>query len=182
MSLKDLFIERVEDDEEESFSYASDSNYHEDDMKVNVPETTQDDLSNYVQELYASNNLSNFDKSIFKVEELKNSLPSEMPTSTKLQTVLNIMKTVGIAQEEVIEDAHNRNQVLTSAEESIRDDIGNQIADATAQIEDLKLKIEALQSDIATKQSYLKNIENVIYNEKVRITAAYDFIYSGEEE
>lgn len=184
MSLRDFFIERVDDQEEDEVrsDYSANSPDAVNDIKVKIPESSQDDFSDYIQKLYISNDLNNFDKSIFKVEELKNNLPSEMPTNTKKQTVLNIMKTVGIALEDVIEDAHSRNQVLVSAEESIKDDIDNQIADATSQIEELKLRIEALQSEIATKQSYLKNIENAIYSEKVRITAAFDFIYNGDGE
>lgn len=77
MSLKDFFVERVPDERE----YETETSYDvEEAVPVELDEVRTDTL---IDDIYTQNELFDKSKSIFKIEELINSLPKEMVTETK---------------------------------------------------------------------------------------------------
>ena len=78
MGLLDLFVEKVPN---ETVSY-DDYPMCEEDINVNTESITHENL---ISDIYNQSGLSDLSKSIFKIEELINSLPKEMPNETKKQ-------------------------------------------------------------------------------------------------
>ena len=100
--LKRFLIEEIPEDVPE---FDEELYMEEETVEVNTNSVSQDNL---VSDIYNQNNLSDLSKSIFKVEELVNSLPKEMPNDTKKSTVLSILTSFGLTVDEVIADGNSR--------------------------------------------------------------------------
>ena len=67
-----------------------------------------------IDDIYAQNNLADKSRSIFKVEELISSLPKEMVTETKRNSVLAILGSFNLTAIDVVTDGEERVKILTS--------------------------------------------------------------------
>ena len=96
-SIGKAFVEEVPNEKilEENFT-----DYKEETVEVELDNVNTNTL---IDDIYAQNNLYDKSQSIFKVEELINSLPKEMVTETKRASVLSILGSFGLAETEVIE-------------------------------------------------------------------------------
>lgn len=169
MGLKDFFFEKVE---EPVVSYEEYDAYEED-MDVNVENVTQDNL---IFDIYNQNGLSDLSKSIFKIEELINSLPKEMPNETKKTTVLSMLSIFGLTAEEVMCDGNERCSVIDVALSAITTENNDVIENNNACIEQKKLEIQELEKDNAERLLLIKNTDNKIENEIKRIEGLIKFI------
>lgn len=176
MGFKDLFIEREE--EKPDFGYVPDGgiDYSSVDINTEVPES---DTLNFVDDVYQVNHLEDITKSIFKVEELAATLPSEMPKDIKRQTVLSIMSTVGLSPEGAVDDGVLRVQCLENSKDSIVGDLNSEIQSNNDTIESLKVQISELQKENSMKQAQIVSIKEVSSKEVDRIKGLIDFL--GEE-
>ena len=107
-------IERVEEPEYEEII----STEIEEEIDANVEGVSHENL---ISDIYNANSLSDVSKSIFKVEELINSLPKEMATKTKRDTVLAILTSFGLTSEIVAVDGANRVDILRAAFKEMSD-------------------------------------------------------------
>lgn len=146
-------------------------------VEVNTDSVSQDNL---VVDIYNQNNLSDLSKSIFKVEELINSLPKEMPSDTKKATVLSILGSFGLTVNEVVADGISRKDMLNAALDEITTDNENVIAENNTNIEFKKQEIQKLEKDNADRESVIKNTEDKIKIETKRISDLIVFI-GGEK-
>jgi len=146
-------------------------------VEVNTDSVSQDNL---VADIYNQNNLSDLSKSIFKVEELINSLPKEMPSDTKKATVLSILGSFGLTVNEVVADGISRKDMLNAALDEITTDNENVIAENNTNIEFKKQEIQKLEKDNADRESVIKNTEDKIKIETKRISDLIVFI-GGEK-
>lgn len=146
-------------------------------VEVNTDSVSQDNL---VVDIYNQNNLSDLSKSIFKVEELINSLPKEMPNDTKKATVLSILGSFGLTVNEVVSDGISRKDMLNAALDEITTDNENVIAENNTNIEFKKQEIQKLEKDNADRESVIKNTEDKIKIETKRISDLIVFI-GGEK-
>ena len=71
---KDLFVEEVKEQDDCGVQFEE-----EQDIEVNFDVGTE----NIIEDIYEKNELSDRGKSIYKIEDLINSLPEEMVTETK---------------------------------------------------------------------------------------------------
>ncbi len=151
-------------------------------MEETVVEVNTDSVSqeNLVSDIYTQNNLSDLSKSIFKVEELINSLPKEMPSDTKKATVLSILVSFGLTVDEVIADGISRKDMLNAALDEIITDNENVIAVNNTNIELKKQEIQELEKDNANRESVIKNTEDKIAIETKRISDLIAFV-GGEK-
>lgn len=129
-----------------------------------------------LSDIYAANNLHELGESIFKVEEVSNSLPKEMVTDTKRTSVLSILSSFGLNATMVIEDGETRINILKSVNEQITTECNTDITEKENKIEDLKREIEALECSIAADNEKMKESDNLISGEIQRITKLIDFI------
>lgn len=167
--LRNLFVEEVPQEDIE----VSDYEYEENCIEVNTDNVTQDNL---IGDIYASNELSNVSKSIFKVEELLNSLPKEMPNDTKKTTVLSILGSFGLTVDEVVTDGEGRRKVINASFEQIKSDNEGVIADNSANIEQKKIEIQELEKDNADRTQIIKDTRDNVENEAKRISDLIKFV------
>lgn len=145
------------------------------------PEVTVD-VSNFkedgdiVADVYASTNMQDTSKSIFKVEDIIKTLPETMATDTLKKTVLSLMVSFGITTDQVLEDSIARIEALKSANKAITDENSVKIADASAEIESAKVRIQELESDIAKYQKQNSNSVTAVSAEIERITKLAKFV------
>lgn len=117
--------------------------------------------TNVVDEIYAQNDLSDKNNSIYTVQALINTLPDEMTTAKKQGTVSGILMVSGKSINDLLNDAKNRIDILCAARDKIVNDRTDEIAVASNDIEELKRAIEVATIRIkeaediiaATKQS-----------------------------
>lgn len=129
-----------------------------------------------IDDIYAQNDLMDKSKSIFKVEELINSLPKEMVTATKKASVLAILGSFGLTALAVSEDGENRIKILDEIKTMITHNCGNSITDKENQIEEYKRKIAELEKEISTELETTKTSIESIDKEVNRIDELVRFI------
>jgi peptidoglycan hydrolase CwlO-like protein len=113
---------------------------------------------------------------IYNVDDFIKTLPSEMPTATKKQTVFNIMNTVKLEKEDCINDAARRLDCLMEYGDSSISMLNNIIRNANAEIEDHKLKIQELEKLCQDRSAEIDAI-NAAYNaEKNKIEELLNFL------
>ena len=148
------------------------------DVDANVDGVSTDNL---VADIYAANSLSDLSKSIFKVDEVINSLPKEMTTEAKKATVLNILTSFGLTVDEVVQDGYTRINFLNSAKDEILTKNNSEIDASNVSIENHKKEIEQLSKYIADLQIVNKNCEDTVEQEVEKIESLVKFV-GGETQ
>lgn len=143
---------------------------------INVEYNAESGASAVVEDTYVQNGLHDMTRSIFKVEELMNSLPKEMVTETKKSSVLAILNSFNLTATEVVADGENRITILNSVKEKINAEAENDITDKQNQIEEYKKAIAVLEGEISNKQIDTKVSNETIAIELNRIEELIKFI------
>ena len=132
-------------------------------VETNVEITSTE---NVIDEIYAQNDLSNKDNSIYAVQSFIDTLPSEMTTAKKQSSVYGILKVTGKPVESLMMDANNRMCILSDAKSKIFAEKNAIIEAAKNDIEELKKAIEAANIVInnaeAIKESTAKAVNDEI--------------------
>lgn len=147
--------------------------YSENDVNATLEEVRMDTL---IDDIYEQNGLFDKSKSIFKVEEMINSLPKEMMTEVKKASVISILGSFGLTDTEVTLDGENRIKVLDSVRENINNDTNNSINEKAEKIEQYKIAIADLEAQIAYSQNEMKASNESINNEILKIEGLIKFI------
>ena len=129
-----------------------------------------------IDDIYTQNDLADKSHSIFKVEELIASLPEEMVTETKRNSVLAILGSFNLKATDVANDGEERIKVLSAIKEQVDADSKMSIAEKETQIEELKKSIEALRVEIADEQEKAKFSNETITAEVTKIELLVKFI------
>lgn len=172
--LKKFLLEEVS---EEQLSY--ETNAHAETAEevemvdVNTENVTQENL---IVDIYDQNGKSDTSKSIFKIEELINSLPKEMPNETKKTTVLSMLAIFGLTTDEVLCDGIERHEMIESALLGITEENKKVINSNNEMIEQKKLEIQKLEKDNADRILVIQSTENKIKAESNRIKTLIKFI------
>ncbi|MCR2051070.1 hypothetical protein NSB25_28030 [Acetatifactor muris] len=170
-SIGKAFVEEVPTENnrvEEDFQ-----SYEEENVEVELDSVNTDTL---IDDIYAQNELYDQSQSIFKVEELINSLPKEMVTETKRASVLSILSSFGLAATEVTDDGEKRMEVLDSVKEKINTESKDSISKKEEHIEEFKKNIANLESEIASEQNEVKISNEAISTEIGRIKELVKFV------
>ena len=175
MGFRDFFVEKVP--EEENYEVGTDYPVEDSTVPVELDEVHTDTL---IDDIYAQNELSDKSKSIFKIEELINSLPKEMVTETKRGSVLATLGVFGLTVTDVTLDGEQRVDVLNSVLAKILDDGNANVTDKETEIENHKKEIARLEKEISEQQSEMKVSENNINTEVGRISGLIKFIEGGD--
>lgn len=172
--LKNFFVEEVKP---EAIAYRE-SEYVDDTYdEVSVDGVGVD---TFVTDVYAQNDLSDTSKSIFKVEELINSLPKEMVTATKNASVLSTLGVFGLTATEVTEDGESRLSVLKAAADKVVADMEAEIDAKKAEIESHKEEIARLEKEISSHEDTIRETEAAANEEIGRINELIEFVGGGE--
>ncbi len=174
--LKGLFVEEIPNEEE---MYEVESNYvEEENVEVELDSVNTDTL---ITDIYAQNELFDKTKSIFKVEELINSLPKEMVTETKKVSVLATLGVFGLTVTDVTLDGENRIDVLSGVLTKILGEGNDTVTSKEVEIEEHKKEIARLEKEISDQKTEMKVSEDTINAEISRITGLVKFIEGGNE-
>lgn len=133
-----------------------------------------------IDDIYEQNDLFDKSKSIFKVEEMINSLPKEMMTEVKKSSVISILGSFGLTATEVTLDGEDRIKVLESVKENINNGTNNSVNEKTETIEQYKKAIADLEAEITNAQIEMKSSNESINNEIVKIEELINFIGGAE--
>lgn len=171
------FLERmglVEEVPTENVGYdVNDDIEYEDEVEAELSEVNTDTL---IDDIYTQNGLSDKSKSIFKVEDLINSLPKEMPTDAKKSTVTSALGVFNLTSTEVVEDGEKRVETLNSILNQIESNATNEINYKEGSIEEHKKEIARLEKEISDKQEEAEVSKNTINSEIEKIDKLIKFI------
>lgn len=174
--LKGLFVEEIPNEEE---MYEVESSYvEEENVEVKLDSVNTETL---ITDIYAQNELFDKTKSIFKVEELINSLPKEMVTETKKASVLATLGVFGLTVTDVTLDGENRIDVLSGVLTKILGEGNDTVTSKEVEIEEHKKEIARLEKEISDQKTEMKVSEDTINAEISRITSLVKFVEGGNE-
>lgn len=171
MGLRDFFLEDTRKTEEDAL-------FEMEDGMTNLPEVVIESVNTdtLIDDIYAQNDLLDKTKSIFKVEELIDSLPKEMVTATKKASVIAILGSFGLTTVSVVDDGTKRINTLLTVGQSIANTCAETVASKENEIEELKKKIASLQADIAMEEEVAKKSTEAINKEAKRIDELIEFV------
>lgn len=132
-----------------------------------------------VEDIYVGNGLEDLTSSIFKVENVINSLPKEMPTATKQSTAAQLLESFGLTIETVCRDGQTRLGVLEVAKEKLNFDSAAVIQSKEDTIEEYKEIIASLEREIADENNSINNSNTKISEEMERVQKLVEFIIPG---
>lgn len=147
--------------------------YVEETVEAELDSVNTDTL---IDDIYVQNNLADKSRSIFKVEELIASLPKEMATETKRNSVLAILGSFNLTATDVVADGEERVRILTSIKEQVNSDSKMTVTEKEAQIEELKKSIEVLTIEIANEQEKARISDDTITAEVVKVESLVKFV------
>lgn len=146
-------------------------------VQAEVPEG--DTIS--VSDIYCANGLNDSDAiSVYKIQSMLNSLPSEMPNKTKKSTLKSLMTTLGYNTEMIRIDAENRISVLESASDQKIKTLQEEINQNAQQVEAMKIEIERLTARNNDASIAIHNISSTVSNETSVINGILEFIKEDE--
>ena len=173
--LRNLLVEEIPEEE----VYESEVGYVEEPVvDVELDSVNTDTL---IEDIYAQNELFDKTKSIFKIEELINSLPKEMVTETKKNSVLATLGVFGFTVTDVVTDGDNRVDVLSGVLSKIITEGNDAVTTKEIEIEEHKKEIARLEKEISDQKLEMKISEDAINTEISRITELIKFIAGGIE-
>lgn len=173
---KNLLIEEVPNKNQSEIYEQESGSCEEIEVKIELEDIKTDTL---IEDSYIQNDLFDKTKSIFKIEELINSLPKEMVTETKRTSVLAALGVFGLTVTDVTFDGENRINVLSSVLSKIIENSNNTISEKETKIEDYKKQIALLENEVADIKTEVSFSENTINSEISRITGLIKFIEGG---
>ena len=152
----------------------------EEEPEVEVNDLEEVNPESLIEDIYDANSLSDKSKSIFKVEELINSLPKEMVTATKKTSVLSTLGVFGLDVGTIIEDGKNRLSVLKGILEQGTKKGNEEIQSMEERIENHKKEIAILEKQISDEKAEMEFVKTLIEKESDRIEVLKEFIEGGE--
>ena len=178
MAKKNIFekmglVEKVDDDYDTELYEDQNLETEEELPEVNTKGVSQDNL---IADIYSANDLTDMDKSIFKAEEIKATLPTTMTTEAMKATVIGILGSFKLTVEGLVEDAVKRTDILQAACAQITKDNTDVINERKTQIEDAKKLIEGWEQDIAAHEKTISTSVETINTEIKRIANLNTFL------
>ena len=137
---------------------------------------------NIVDDIYAQNELSDKGNSIYTVQALIDTLPSEMTTAKKQNTVLGILNVSGKQVSVLLEDAAKRRETLLGARDKVVCEHTDAICVANADIEELKRAIEAATLRIKENEEIIEATKRSVDDEITVIDGLIAFCNGMEGE
>ena len=172
--IKNLFVEEVSDEMPDISNV--DIDLDESEVNAELDSVNTDTLIN---DIYDQNGLADKTQSIFKVEELINSLPKEMATETKRNSVLATLGVFGLTAVDVETDGEKRVDVLSDILAKIICDNETVVTEKENSIEEHKMEIERLEKEIADQRAETKTSDETINAEIDRINNLINFTTGG---
>lgn len=148
-------------------------------VQAEVPEGDTID----VQAVYEANGMNPADAvTVYKIKDVIDTFPSEMPTKTKRATVKNLMGTLGYDAAAIISDAEQRKELLRTVGNDKMNALFEEMKNNDRQIESMKEQIEALTNRSAEASAAIDKIISTVNGEVEMISSIEEFIEEDKTE
>lgn len=148
-------------------------------VQVEVPDGDTID----VQAVYETNDMNPADAvTVYKIKDVIDTFPSEMPTKTKRATVKNLMGTLGYDAAAIISDAKQRKELLRTVGNDKMNALFDEMKSNDQQIESMKEQIEALTNRNVEAGAAIEKITNTVQDELKMISSIEEFIEEDKPE
>ncbi len=148
-------------------------------IQAEVPEGDTIDIG----AVYEANNMNPADAvTVYKIKDVIDTFPSEMPTKTKRATVKNLMMTLGYDATAIISDAEQRKEVLRTVGNDKMNALFDEMKNNDRQIESMKEQIEALTNRSAEASAAIDKIISTVNGEVEMIDSIEKFIEEDKTE
>lgn len=148
-------------------------------VQAEVPEGDTID----VQAVYETNGINPADAvTVYKIKDVIDTFPSEMPTKTKRATVKNLMATLGYDATAIISDAKQRKELLRAVGNDKMNALFDEMKGNDQQIESMKEQIEALTNRNVEASAAIEKITNTVQDELKMISSIEEFIEEDKTE
>ena len=148
-------------------------------IQAEVPEGDTIDIA----AVYGANNMNPADTvTVYKIKDVIDTFPSEMPTKTKRATVKNLMMTLGYDATAIISDAEQRKELLRTVGNDKMNALFEEMKNNDRQIESMKEQIEALTNRSAEASAAIDKIISTVNGEVEMIDSIEKFIEEDKTE
>ena len=148
-------------------------------VQAEVPEGDTIDIA----AVYEANSMNPADAvTVYKIKDVIDTFPSEMPTKTKRATVKNLMMTLGYDAAAIISDAEQRKEILRTVGNDKMNALFEEMKNNDRQIESMKEQIEALTNRSAEASAAIEKITNTVQDELKMISSIEEFIEEDKTE
>ena len=148
-------------------------------IQAEVPEGDTIDIG----AVYEANSMNPADSvTVYKIKDVIDTFPSEMPTKTKRATVKNLMTTLGYDAAAIISDAKQRKELLRTVGNDKMNALFDEMKSNDQQIESMKEQIEALTNRNVEASAAIEKITNTVQDELKMISSIEEFIEEDKTE
>lgn len=148
-------------------------------VQAEVPEGDTIDIG----AVYEANSMNPADSvTVYKIKDVIDTFPSEMPTKTKRATVKNLMMTLGYDATAIISDAEQRKELLRTVGNDKMNALFEEMKNNDRQIESMKEQIEALTNRSAEASAAIDKIISNVNGEVEMISSIEEFIKEDKPE
>lgn len=119
---------------------------------------------------------------VYKIKDVIDTFPSEMPTKTKRATVKNLMTTLGYDAAAIMSDAEQRKELLRAVGNDKVNALFEEMKDNDRKIESMKEQIEALTNRSAEASAAIDKIISTVNGEVEMIDSIEKFIEEDKTE
>lgn len=126
--------------------------------------------------VYENNDLNDLESSIFKVDQIKNVLPENLPKEAKKESVIGMMGVSKLTVDTVLLDAEKRTSILNSALSKFTDETLNIFSDTEEKIAELEDTINSLRSTLTERKKLQEDQAELIEKEIDKINSIVNFI------
>lgn len=148
-------------------------------VQAEVPEGDTIDIG----AVYEANSMNPADAvTVYKIKDVIDTFPSEMPTKTKRATVKNLMTTLGYDATTIISDAEQRKELLRTVGNDKMNALFDEMKSNDQQIESMKEQIEALTNRNVEAGAAIEKITNTVQDELKMISSIEEFIEEDKTE
>lgn len=148
-------------------------------IRAEVPEGDTIDIG----AVYEANSMNPADSvTVYKIKDVIDTFPSEMPTKTKRATVKNLMTTLGYDAAAIMSDAEQRKELLRTVGNDKMNALFEEMKNNDRQIESMKEQIEALTNRSAEASAAIDKIVSTVNSEVEMISSIEEFIEEDKTE
>lgn len=134
------------------------------------------DAVDFIGQTYHNNGIDDLSRSIFKVEETRNTLPNTLPKDVRRTTVISILASFGINVNELSEDAQHRKMVVVEVCRVTADGEQEVVDKLNQEIEELRLQITDKQKQVQDHQQRKQEVIDICDKELARINDLCEFL------
>lgn len=115
-------------------------------------------------------------RSVFKIEELRSTLPDTLPKDAQRESVKKMLNAFGLDRNEMVKNGELRIEVLTNELERYMQERSDEISDMETQIDEAKILIQKLEAEIQETREVTKAIDLAVEDQVNRIEELCKFI------